>query len=186
VALIDVATAGFAAVGADVRIFELTRITAPEQISIGSHVIVDDFVFLQGGEGLAIGSYVHIASFASVLGGGRASIGSFSGIAAGARVFTGTDLADGSGLIGPSIPPELRAVERSHAALGDHAFVCANAVVLPGVTIGEGAVVAAGAVATRDVEPWTINVGAPCKPVRSRPSERLIEYARRLTDGTPG
>jgi galactoside O-acetyltransferase len=181
-ALLDTSTLGFARVGDDVRIYDWTRITACEQISIGSHVVIDDFVFLQGGQGLDIGSYAHIASFASVLGGGVGVIGPFCGIASGARVFTGTDLGDGSGLIGPGVPPELRAVERSRTEVGAHAFVGANAVVLPGVTIGEGAVVGAGGVVTADVEPWTINVGTPCRPIKRRESEVILELARTLLE----
>ena len=42
------------------------------------------------------------------------------------------------------------------------------AIVLPGVTIGEGAIVAAGAVVTRDVAPYTIVAGAPARPVGER------------------
>jgi acetyltransferase-like isoleucine patch superfamily enzyme len=178
--LIDVSTAGFAAMGEDIRIFDLTRITAPDQISLGSHIVVDDFVFLQGGQGLEIGDYVHVASFASISGGGTGVVGAFAGIASGARVFTGTDLADGSGLIGPGVPPELRAIERTRTELGKHAFICANAVVLAGVTVGTGAVIGAGGVATEDVEPWTINVGCPARPVKSRRSKTILEYARSL------
>lgn len=179
-ALIDISTMGFVRTGADVKIFELARITSPEHISLGSHIIVDDFVFLQGGRCLEIGSYVHIASFASVSGGGEGFLGAFVAVASGARVLTGTDLADGSGLIGPSIPAELRAVKRTRTVLSAHAFVGANAVVMAGVTIGTGAVIGAGGVVTRDVEPWTINVGCPCRAIKQRPSKTILEHARRL------
>ena len=53
-------------------------------------------------------------------------------------------------------------------------MICANAwvagwsIVLPGVTIGEGAVVAAGAVVTKDVEPWTVVGGNPAKFIKKR------------------
>lgn len=169
-----------ARVGDNVRIFELTRITAPERISIGDHVVVDDFVFLQGGLGLEIGSYVHVASFASLSGGGEGVLGAFCGIASGARIFTGSDLADGSGLIGPGVPQELRAVERSRTEIGEHAFICANAVVLAGVRVGTGAVLGAGAVASRDLDPWMIYAGSPARPVKERPSETILAHARSL------
>jgi acetyltransferase-like isoleucine patch superfamily enzyme len=178
--LMDISSVGFRRAGKQIRIYEWTRITEAQQISVGSHVVVDDFVFLQGGQRLTIGSYVHIASFASIVGGGTGLIGAFSGIASGARVFTGTDRADGSGLIGPGVPDELRTVERGHTELGQHVFVGANAVVLSNLTIGEGAVIGAGGVVTGDIEPWTINVGCPAKPVRSRPSKTILEYARGL------
>lgn len=52
--------------------------------------------------------------------------------------------------------------------LGDYAWIGARAIVLPGVTIGEGAVVAAGAVVTKDVEPWTVVGGNPAKFIKKR------------------
>lgn len=52
--------------------------------------------------------------------------------------------------------------------IGDYAWICAHAVVLPGVKVGEGAVVAAGAVVTKDVEPWTVVGGNPAKVIKKR------------------
>jgi len=46
------------------------------------------------------------------------------------------------------------------------AFIGMNSTVMPGVTIGEGAVVAAGSVVTHDVEPYTIVGGVPAKKIR--------------------
>ena len=53
-------------------------------------------------------------------------------------------------------------------AVGANAWVAGWAIVLPGVTIGEGAVVAAGAVVTKDVEPWTVVGGNPAKFIKKR------------------
>ena len=50
----------------------------------------------------------------------------------------------------------------------DNVWIATGAIVLPGVTIGEGAVVAAGAVVTKDVPPWTIVAGNPAKVVKRR------------------
>lgn len=50
----------------------------------------------------------------------------------------------------------------------DEGWVGANAVVLPGVRIGRGAVVAAGAVVTKDVAPYTIVGGVPARMIRER------------------
>ena len=48
----------------------------------------------------------------------------------------------------------------------DKAWVGMNAIILKGVTIGEGAVVAAGAVVTKDVPPWTVAAGNPARVVK--------------------
>ena len=53
----------------------------------------------------------------------------------------------------------------------DHVWIGYRAIVLPGVTIGEGAVVAAGAVVTRDVEPYAIMAGSPARKVGERQKE---------------
>ena len=52
--------------------------------------------------------------------------------------------------------------------IGDNAWVAGWSIVLPGVTIGEGAVVAAGAVVTKDVGPWTVVGGNPAKVIKKR------------------
>jgi acetyltransferase-like isoleucine patch superfamily enzyme len=52
--------------------------------------------------------------------------------------------------------------------IDDYAFLGTRAMILPGVNIGTGAVVAAGAVVSKDVEPFTIVAGIPAKPVGYR------------------
>jgi len=60
------------------------------------------------------------------------------------------------------------------AILEDGASIGANATLLPGVRIGEGAMVGAGAVVTRDVPPWSLAVGVPARisPLSDRLRER--------------
>jgi len=58
--------------------------------------------------------------------------------------------------------------------IGDRAWICFRAIILPGVSIGEGAVVAAGAIVSRHVEPYTIVAGSPAKPVGER--NRSLTY----------
>lgn len=55
--------------------------------------------------------------------------------------------------------------------IGDRAWICYRAIVLPGVSIGEGAVVGAGAVVSRDVEPYTIVAGSPARVIGNRNRE---------------
>jgi maltose O-acetyltransferase len=50
----------------------------------------------------------------------------------------------------------------------DHVFVNIGAMVMPGVIVGRGAVIAAGAIVTKDVEPWTIVAGVPAKKIGER------------------
>ena len=58
--------------------------------------------------------------------------------------------------------------------IGDNVWIGFRAIVLPGVTIGNGAVVGAGAVVSKDVPPFTIVVGNPAHAIGERPKQ--IEY----------
>ncbi len=52
-------------------------------------------------------------------------------------------------------------------SVGDRVWLCDRAIVLPGVHIGEGAVIGAGAVVTKDVPAWTLAAGNPARVIRS-------------------
>ncbi|MEX1122704.1 MAG: DapH/DapD/GlmU-related protein [Balneolales bacterium] len=63
--------------------------------------------------------------------------------------------------------------------VGDRAWIGYRAIVLPGITIGEGAVVGAGAVVSRDVAPFTIVAGNPASPIGKRSSVLTYELKYR-------
>ena len=63
--------------------------------------------------------------------------------------------------------------------VGDFAWLCNRAIILPGVKIGQGAVVAAGAVVTKDVEAWSVVGGIPAKKIGERKQEQNPRKAYR-------
>jgi putative colanic acid biosynthesis acetyltransferase WcaF len=58
--------------------------------------------------------------------------------------------------------------------LGAYSWICARALVSPGVNAGEGAVLGLGSVATRDLEPWTVYSGSPAVGVKARAKTAYI------------
>lgn len=62
------------------------------------------------------------------------------------------------------------AYESAPVKIGDHAWLSARVTVLPGVTVGEGAVIAAGSVVTKDVPPYALYGGVPARKLRDRRS----------------
>jgi galactoside O-acetyltransferase len=171
---------GLAEVGEDVAIWPQAKILLPERIAVGDSVIIDDFVFLSGGSTTRIGSFVHIASFASVVGGGEFVMEDFAGISSGTRVFTGNDDYGGGSLTGPTVPAPYRVPVRSFVRIERHAIIGANSVVLPGVIIGEGAVVGANSFVHRDCRPWTVYFGTPARAIKPRPRERMLALEAQL------
>src|SRR5262245_27249477 len=60
--------------------------------------------------------------------------------------------------------------------IGRHAWVCARACVLPGVSVGDGAVLGLASVAAKDLDEWGVYVGVPAKRVRGRKRHtRLVQ-----------
>jgi maltose O-acetyltransferase len=57
--------------------------------------------------------------------------------------------------------------------IGHYAWICTGAIILPGITVGEGGVVAAGAVVSRDVPAYSVVAGNPAKTVRENRSQKL-------------
>jgi putative colanic acid biosynthesis acetyltransferase WcaF len=58
--------------------------------------------------------------------------------------------------------------------IGNGAWIAARAAIRPGVSVGEGAVLGLGGVATSDLAPWTVYQGVPAKPVR----KRIVRYGK--------
>lgn len=66
-------------------------------------------------------------------------------------------------------------VGKGDTVISDGVWIGMRAMIMPGVTIGEGAVIASGSIVTKDVAPYTIVAGNPAKPVRQRFAEATVE-----------
>lgn len=69
-----------------------------------------------------------------------------------------------------------KADERYNVVIGHDVWIGSGAKILDGVTIGHGSVVAAGAVVTKDVEPYAIVGGVPARPIRKRFTGEQIRF----------
>ena len=63
---------------------------------------------------------------------------------------------------------------KGDTVIGNDVWIGQNAVILPGVRIGDGAIIGANSVVGSDVDPYTIVVGNPAKPLRKRFDDELI------------
>lgn len=115
----------------------------PNNIEIGAGTIIGDHAFIDGRSKVVIGKQVDIASSAMIYNSEH-------------------DLEK----------EDFSAIEEA-VEIGDFCFIGPRAIILPGVRIGKGAVVAAGAVVTKDVEAFAIVGGVPAKEIGERKNKNL-------------
>lgn len=114
---------------------------APENVTIGEHCTIGDTCFLDGRSGLTIKDCVNLGSHV--------------------RIYTREH----------DVQSPVFAETGGPVVIDDYAWVASHAIVLPGVTVGRGAVVAAGAVVTSDVPPFAIVGGVPAKVIGTRTTD---------------
>ena len=151
-------------------------ILKPHMVNMHPSARVDSFCKLEGGEGVNIGKFVHIASFSHInVGGGSVTFGDYSGCSSHCSVGSATP--DWCYLqLTPNSPVSHRKW-KYRTVIGRFAVLFMGVIVLPGVTVGEGAIVKAGSVVWDDVEPWTVVQGNPAKAIGIR---NLYEDSRSL------
>ena len=165
--------------GKDVIISDLCILSRPELIEMGDHIAIDAWTYIS--TQLKMGSYIHIAPSVSIIGGGSAALimGDFTNIGSGSRIVCATD-DFAQGLISPVVPIEHRTVINKPVVFERYATLGVNCTVLPGVTLGEGCIIGANSLVTKDTEPWMIYAGSPAKPIKKREKERIIKSAKKL------
>lgn len=139
----------------------------PETFAIGSGVFIGDYAVLQGrfDGSCTIGDYAWIGPQA-FLDARSLVIEERVGWGPGAKVLGSTHTGVPADV--PIIDTEL---EIKPVRIGAWADVGVNAVILPGVTVGKGAMVGAGAVVTQDVPPFAVVAGVPARVLRYRSDE---------------
>lgn len=167
--------------GEDVFINGHVEILRPHLVEVGTHIIIDYGFYCT--TQLMLSDYNQIGPYVSVIGSkeGLLKTGYFVGIAVGTKIICGSEKYEGEGIPNVILPAKYRdKIISSPIVLENFVNICANVVIFPGVKLGEGSVVGAGAIVTKDTEPWTVYIGAPAKPIKERPRDKMITIAKEL------
>jgi acetyltransferase-like isoleucine patch superfamily enzyme len=137
----------------------------PENVSLGEEVYVGHHAILKGyhRNELRIGDGTWIGQAAFLHAAGGITVGRRVGIAPHVCILTSVHREPGRER--PILDGEL---ELEPVVLEDGCDIGINATILPGVTVGQGAQIGAGAVVTRDVPPFAIVAGNPARVLRYR------------------
>lgn len=125
---------------------------------IGAHCAISSGVKIWAPWNLVCGDYVAVAKGVELYNVAPIRIGSHVTVSQGAYLCTASH----------DIAYRLKPLVSGSITLGDFAWVCARAIVMRGVAVNEGSVVAAGAVVSKDIPSWTVVGGNPARVIKNR------------------
>lgn len=129
--------------GTDVTVWELVHIDVPSRLVMGDRVSINRYSVLNATGGIEIGDNTIIGP--------------------GTVIYSQNHRFDD-----PSKPIRDQGYDRKATIIGRDVWIGAHAIVLPGRTIGDNAVVGAGSVVAHDVEPCSVVVGNPARKINER------------------
>ncbi|QTA79225.1 Putative acyltransferase [Desulfonema limicola] len=114
---------------------------------------------LEIGDYSSIGEHAYIYNLGKIIIGSKTTISQRAHLCAGTHDYTKPDLP----LLKPSV------------IINDYAWICTDAFIGPGVTVGEGSIAGARAVVVKDVPAWTIAAGNPAKFIKKREIKSVMK-----------
>lgn len=147
--------------------------------SMGKNVNIEHGAFFASGKDISIGDNSGLGLNCRVA--GPLSIGNDVMMAPNVSIYTQNHETENI-----YRPMRLQTAEKKKVTIGNDVWIGANAIILPGVTVGDGAIIAAGAVVTKDVPDFAVVGGNPAKIIKTRTQKEgvprmkvlyLINYA---------
>ena len=162
--------------GKDVRLYPLCKMIRAENAELDNNCQIFDNVFIDAGKRLRIGKYTTLTWGVRIEGGAETYLGDRVFLGPSTKLLTSTYKIQGFYTV-EHLPESCQETEYGNITIKDDAYLGANCTVMPGITIGEGAVVGSNSLVTKDLEPWGIYVGTPCKKIgeREKPSKDKVE-----------
>lgn len=130
------------------------------KFSLGDYSVIESFACINNAVGdVIIGNYTRIGLHNTII--GPVTIGHHVNLAQGITVTALNHKSEN-----PDIRIDEQGVSTKPVVIGNDIWVGANAVILPGITIGDHSVIAAGAIVTKDVPPHSLVAGVPAKVIK--------------------
>ncbi|HQS02380.1 MAG: galactoside O-acetyltransferase [Halothiobacillus sp. 24-54-40] len=170
--------------GENVKISRKASIYGAQNISIGNHVRIDDFCILSAGAGgIEIGNFIHIAVFSSIIGQEQVKLDDYSNLSSRVSIYSSNDDYSGAAMTNPTIPKEFTNVRHAPVLIGKHVIIGSGSIILPGVTIMEGAAIGALSLVKKNCESFGVYTGNPAKKIMERKRDLLkieVEFIKKI------
>ena len=139
-------------------------IHAGNMIQLKDDVHVSRYCTLRSGPGdIVVNEMVNIGTYSHIDGHGGVEIGKNTLLARNVEILSGSHIFKD-----PAVPIRFQGTELKKTIIGEDVWLGSQVIVLPGVTIGDGTVVGAGAVVTKNIPDHSIASGVPAKVIRKR------------------
>lgn len=157
---------GFKKFGTNVLISRKVSLYAPENITIGNHVRIDDFCILSGH--ITLGSHIHISAYCGLYGSYGIEMEDYTGLSPRCTVFSASDDFSGNYLISPMVDVQFTNVTGGKVLIKRYSQVGAGCVILPNLIIEEGVAVGAMSLVNKTLLEWSIYAGVPSRKIKDR------------------
>jgi acetyltransferase-like isoleucine patch superfamily enzyme len=151
--------------GAEINCLAFNGMHLGDRVSIGKYAIIRPSNIYGGpiGEGLVMGNNSNIGPYNYIGCSGKITIGDNVMLAPRVSIYAENHVFDN-----PNITIKAQGVSKMDVVIEDDCWIAANVVILAGVTIGKGSVVAAGSVVNEDVPAFSVVAGVPARVIKSR------------------
>ncbi len=151
--------------GVELNCLATNGIQLGDRVSIGKYAIIRPANIYGGpiGEGLVLGNHSNIGPYNYIGCSGKITIGNHVMLAPRVSIYAENHLFDHT-----NITIKEQGVKRMDVTIEDDCWIASNVVILAGVTIGKGSVVAAGSVVNENIPPYSVAAGVPARVIKSR------------------
>ncbi|MFM7359149.1 MAG: acyltransferase [Sediminibacterium sp.] len=170
---VSIRYAGYLEAGRELIIEDYAEINArsTQKIILGNRVTIGKYAIIrpgnlyggEPGEGLRVGDHSNIGPYCYIGCSGLISIGKNVMISPRVSIYAENHVFDST-----EDTIKSQGVKRKTVVIEDDCWIAANSIILAGVTIGKGSVVAAGSVVSKDVPPYSVVAGVPARIIKSR------------------
>jgi len=143
-------------IGQKIRAWYLQKICG----ACGSPVFVDNGVIISSPEKFFVGHHLGIGVGAFITAGGKVTVGNYVGIGPGVKIWSVNHIYKD-----PDQPWRFQGSESKEVVVGNDVWIGAGSIILPGVTIGDGAIISAGTVLSKSIPPFALVAGNPGRVV---------------------
>lgn len=167
---------GLKSYGTNVLVSRKCGIYAPEKLSIGDNVRIDDFCILSGN--ISLGSHIHISAYSALYGSNGIILEDYTGMSPRTTIYSAMDDFSGDYLKGPIHPKELTNITGGTVRVCRYSQLGANSIMFPSSQLSEGSVLGAMSLLKCVSEPWSVYAGIPATKIKAR-SRNLLNIIDR-------